>query len=170
MKRIYFLDSSVAIKLAAEKNEKNWERIRSIFPAGGSFHMTTFCFYETLRRFKSKLRTLKKSEPTNSALQKYLGSSSLFLHYVSRGRIELDDEFRLTDNGTMQKCGRLAKKHDLDLSDALQILTVKDGRFRKLTPTLVTDDKDLAAAAKIENILVWFLREQPLPPESPITE
>jgi hypothetical protein len=51
---------------------------------------------------------------------------------------------------------KIAKRYELDLSDALQLVTIKQ-RFGKLKPKplLITADSALAAAAQKEGIEIW---------------
>ncbi len=62
---------------------------------------------------------------------------------------------------------RTAEKHGLDLSDAFQIHSVKEGFFSKMsggsTTILVTADRELAKAAKAEGLRVWNIMEEPAP-------
>ena len=90
----------------------------------------------------------------------YLGQCWLLLAYL-RGkpkRIHIDDP-EIESLETFRRAEELAKKHDLDLSDALQLLTIKHGKFRKLVKEsktlLITADGSLAKAAEIEGLLVW---------------
>ena len=60
----------------------------------------------------------------------------------------------------------LAKKYDVDLSDALQIVTVRDGQFknsaRESKTVLATADGGLVKAAKNEDLWFWNVIECPI--------
>lgn len=70
-----------------------------------------------------------------------------------------------------QPCGSsdpaAAEKHGLDLSDAFQIHSVKEGFFSNMCGDsktyLVTADKKLAKAARAEELRVWSVLEEPAP-------
>ena len=61
----------------------------------------------------------------------------------------------------------IATRHSLDLSDAFQILSVKEGFFSGLVheseTILVTADQELSKAAKREGIRVWYFMKEPIP-------
>ena len=62
---------------------------------------------------------------------------------------------------------RTAETHGLDLSDAFQIHSVKEGFFSKMSEDsktiLVTADRGLAKAARAEGLRVWNIMEEPAP-------
>ena len=55
------------------------------------------------------------------------------------------------------------------MSDALQLLSVKHGKFYKLTEesktVLITSDQSLAKAAKAEGLRVWNPEKESEPPD-----
>jgi predicted nucleic acid-binding protein len=61
----------------------------------------------------------------------------------------------------------ISDKYSLDLSDAFQILSVKEGYFSALidesSTILVTADEALAKAARSEGIRSWYFLEEPEP-------
>lgn len=61
----------------------------------------------------------------------------------------------------------LVERTSLDLSDAIQIISVKEGYFSHLVndskTVLVTADKALAAAARAEGLRVWSAMEESPP-------
>ncbi len=62
---------------------------------------------------------------------------------------------------------RTAEAHGLDLSDAFQIHSVKEGFFSRLSGDsktfLVTADRELAKAARAEGLRVWSILDDPAP-------
>jgi hypothetical protein len=64
---------------------------------------------------------------------------------------------------------KFAENHGLDVSDALQLLSVKYGKFYKLAKesktVLITSDRSLAKAAKAEGLRVWNLEKETEPPD-----
>ena len=61
----------------------------------------------------------------------------------------------------------LARKHKIDVSDAFQIVSVKKHYFSRpefrSKPILITADKPLADAARMEKIHVWYCVHEPEP-------
>jgi hypothetical protein len=70
------------------------------------------------------------------------------------------DDVQLADLAVFTKTEEIAKRYDLDLSDALQLVTIKQ-RFGMLVgrskPLLITADGALACAAEREGISVQRL-------------
>jgi predicted nucleic acid-binding protein len=62
---------------------------------------------------------------------------------------------------------RTAEKHKIDLSDAFQIHTVKEGFFSNLSAgsktILVSADRDLVKAARAEGLRVWSILDESPP-------
>ena len=62
---------------------------------------------------------------------------------------------------------RISERHDLDLSDAFQIVSLKEGFFSVLSgdsqTILVTGDEALAQAARDEGLRVWDVLREPAP-------
>ena len=62
---------------------------------------------------------------------------------------------------------RISERHDLDLSDAFQIVSLKEGFFSVLSgesqTVLVTGDQALAEAAREEGLRVWNVLTEPPP-------
>ncbi len=76
-------------------------------------------------------------------------------------------DIELHSPGVIMEVRRIADTYDLDFSDAFQILSIRDGIFSHLTngskSILVTADKNLARAAKAEDLRVWFVMDEPPP-------
>jgi len=96
-------------------------------------------------------------------MDEYLASTRGLLratHSFSKphGKIEIDEKV-LSDISTHSNVEQLAKDNKLDLSDALQLYTIKQGKYSHLGPesasVLITADKKLAAAARRMGIRVW---------------
>ena len=73
----------------------------------------------------------------------------------------------LHDPRVLKSARELAKHHSLDLSDAFQILCVKEGRYSRLVnrsrTVLVTADEALAKAARKEGVKSWYCLGEPEP-------
>jgi len=79
------------------------------------------------------------------------------------------DELDIDSLETFLFAEESAKLYRLDLSDALQLVTVKHGKFCKLgqksDTVLITSDQPLAEAAKAEGLRVWNCEKEPAPPD-----
>jgi len=73
----------------------------------------------------------------------------------------------LHDATVLESAQRLAQRYSLDLSDAFQILCVKEGRYSHLVDrsqtVLVTADEALARAARSEGVKAWYCLGEPEP-------
>lgn len=122
-------------------------------------YTTPFCFYETLNVLKVKWmyrNLITKAEYTEAAFRLVAWFGASTLHAKD---IDIEDPiifFRVRE---------LAKRHSLDLSDAFQILSVKEGYFSHLIndsqTVLVTADEGLAKAARIEGVKSWYCLGEP---------
>jgi predicted nucleic acid-binding protein len=74
------------------------------------------------------------------------------------GKLEID-EVKLLSIGGISSVKAIAKKYKLDWSDALQLETIKKGKYAHFAgesrSILITADDALAQAARAENIRVW---------------
>ena len=152
---VSYLDASAAVKLVLR--EPGFGNLRKYLHLRGSL-ITTLCFAEALGVLKRKWLHHQLSD------EQYLGRCYLLVHGC---RITLEDT-GLEDQQTFMKASQIARKHKLDLSDALQLLTVKYGKFRHLVAEsktlLITADRDLASAAEAEGLRVWNCETEPTPP------
>jgi len=117
-------------------------------------YTTPFCFYEALSVLKVKWayrKALTKVEYTDAAfrLVAWFEASTRYAHDID-----------LKDSIVFSKVRSLAERHSLDLSDAFQILSVKEGHFSHLInqsqTVLVTADEALAIAARAEGVKSWY--------------
>jgi len=83
-------------------------------------------------------------------------------------RIRTDNIDLFTPEG-LEATEELARRHHLDLSDALQLETILRGTFRYFAedsrPILITADSRLASAAEAEGIRAWRCHTEPPPVE-----
>lgn len=101
----------------------------------------------------------------NWVRMRYLDASALVKLVVDEGdHAHVRLFFHSTTNFAATSTGLasvevLAKKHSLDLSDALQLETILRGKYGHLGPNsasvLVTADRKLAKAAEIEGVRAW---------------
>lgn len=160
MIRIWFLDASALVKLVAREPDSG--PLRGIFlGSASSFHTNLFCVAEALGVLKVKWLFRKEISE-----QQYFEFSDLLLAYVRNQTIHLD-ETDLDDNAVLGETEALARRHKLDLSDALQLYTLQSGSFKSFagesTPLLITADADLAQAGRSEGIRVWNCIKEPVP-------
>ena len=148
-----------AVKLAVK--EPGYENVRHHFQKHRRHYMTSLCFAEALGALKGKVHRKELSR------EEYFDACYLLISYLREGRFHLDETLRIIP-ATFMEAENLAKKYDVDLSDALQILTVRDGQFRNWTggskTVLATADDALAKAAKKEDLRVWNVLDSPEPP------
>jgi len=153
-------DTSAVIKVFTP--EDGSDLVRDYFYNRSPTKYTTpFCFYEVLNVLKSKWlyrSVLTKDEYTTAAFKvvAWFGASSRYIRDID-----------LKDPIIFSKVRELTKRHALDLSDAFQILSVKEGYYSGLAndsqTVLVTADKNLAKAARIEGVKSWYCLGEPEP-------
>jgi predicted nucleic acid-binding protein len=98
---------------------------------------------------------LKKEIPR----EQYFFACYMLISYLEGKRIRIDDEPKFDSVQTFMRVQKFAENHNLDVSDALQLLSVKHGKFCKLAKesktVLITSDRSLANAAVAEGLRVW---------------
>ncbi len=152
--RANFFDASALVKVYSR--EPGSKVVRDYFLSRAPARYTTpFCFYETLNILKSKWKYQGKM----SEAQYHKAASDLIVWYsrarITRNLIDVD----LTAPDVLRMVQNMAQKYSLDLSDALQIVSVKFGPFSRLIDesqtVLVTADRGLAVAARAEGLRAW---------------
>lgn len=158
-KHITYFDASAAVKLAVE--EPGSAHVRQHFQKHYRHYMTSLCFAEALGALKGKVQRKELS------LEKYFYACSLLIDCLRARRFELEETLKISPE-TFSETEKLAKKHGLDLSDALQLVTVRDGKFKnwgwECKTVLATADQALAKAAKEEGLRAWYVMDSPEPP------
>jgi predicted nucleic acid-binding protein len=128
-----------------------------------SFSITSFCLFEAFGVLKRKM--LREEIPR----KQYFFACYMLISYLEAKRIRIDDEPKFDSVQTFMRVQKFAENHDLDVSDALQLLSVKHGNFCKLSEesktVLVTSDRSLAKAAVAEGLRVWNLEKESEPPD-----
>jgi predicted nucleic acid-binding protein len=156
-----YLDASAAVKLVLE--ERGSDHLRNYFNDRAGFFITSLCLAEALGVLKRKKL---KRELSGT---KYLDKCYLLLAHVRHKRVHIED-IQISSLDVFPKIEEIAQRHDLDLSDSLQLVSVKHGRFSKLAQSsktlLITADCDLASAAKAEGLCVWNCEVEATPPNS----
>jgi predicted nucleic acid-binding protein len=153
-----YLDASAAVKLVVP--ELGSDRIKAYFADRRSF-ITGFCLAEALGVLKRKMLKSQFSR------DHYFDKCFMLLSYVQMERINIDEP-EISSIETFQRAEDFARRHSLDLSDALQLVGLKYGRFchfvQDSKSLLITADRSLAAAARAEGLQVWNCEEAPGPP------
>lgn len=153
MAKPIFLDASVIVKLVVD--EKGSGQVRKyldvlMHPSLGRF-TTNFCFFESLSVLKGKWCYKKEISK-----KEYIRCCKRLFAY-KKGRIKIK-EYPLQNSRDFQKLERLVEKYNIDVSDALQLLSIKETILAKFAgeseTTLITADKNLAESAKKEGIKV----------------
>jgi predicted nucleic acid-binding protein len=156
--RAVFFDASALVKLYVPEPKSH--EVKAFFSSEPTKFTTTFCFYEAMSIMKSKW---KKSLITQD---EYLESCfRLAAWFGHNDRYNRNPD--LTDAKTLCDARDLAKSHGLDMSDALQLLTVRDGTYSSFgegsRTVFVTADRELARVAKEIGLKTWNVLDEPAP-------
>jgi len=150
---IYFLDASALVKLVIQ--EDGSPALSEFIEKGGPFYTTLICFGEALGVLKRK-RFAKNGVLTQEA---YIATTNYLRSLFTSNVVHLEGP-EITAHAVFFESADLSDKYGIDLSDALQIVTVRASRI--VGATLITADEALANAARAERIIVWdCLREAP---------
>ena len=153
-----YLDASALVKVVIDEGDH--EPVRSFFIANTNLGATSLCVMEALGVLKAKWTYSRITEDT------YFKASRQLVQYASGKKIEVEDIGLFSFQGLDAVQAR-AKKHGLDLSDALQLETILRGKYAHLGPNsasvLITADAGLASAAAAEGVRVWNCIKDPQP-------
>lgn len=145
-----YLDASALVKVVVDEGDH--EPVRTFFQKNVNLGATSLCVMEALGVLKAKWTHGRISE------DRYFDASRQLIGYALGKKIEVEDVGLFTFQG-LNAVQALAKKHSLDLSDALQLETILRGKYAHLGPNsasvLITADAGLAAAATAERVRVW---------------
>jgi predicted nucleic acid-binding protein len=145
-----YLDASALVKLVVDEGDH--QRVRDFFNANINFATTSFCLAEALGVIKAKWMHGRLTQ------NQYLTAARRLILLAWEERLEIDSVDLFTPEG-QEATEALARRHMLDLSDALQIETILHGRYSPLAANsasvLITADRGLAIAAQREGIRVW---------------
>ncbi|MBU0730253.1 MAG: type II toxin-antitoxin system VapC family toxin [Proteobacteria bacterium] len=151
----YYLDASALIKLYI--SEKRSEIVNKLVAKQSQIYTTTLCVAEALRVFK-RVHLVKQKPPNTKA---YANCCLDLISTINDENIIIDDQSFL-DRETYEETEKLILKYEIDLSDMLQILSIKSSlpQRSEIKTFLITDDEGLFCAAKCENINTIWLRDQ----------
>lgn len=158
--RANFFDASALAKVFSQEYDSR--QLAEYFHNHAATKFTTpFCLYETPNILKSKWMyrgELNKSE--------YLEASFKLIAWYGAATRHVRD-LELSDPHILRKTREIAEKYTLDLSDSVQLLTVKEGEYSFFVDDsetlLVTADKHLAEAAKEEGLKTWYCMGDGIP-------
>lgn len=154
-----YLDACAAVKLVIP--ERGSENLNAYFAEHG-LSISSFCLFEAFGVLKRKMR---KKEITRD---QYFYACYMLISHLRGRRVRIEDP-DIESVATFIQAQNFAQDHDLDLSDALQLLSVKHGKFCKLAKesktVLITSDGALAKAAKTEGLRVWNCEKESEPPD-----
>ncbi len=160
--RANYLDASAIIKVVVA--EPDSLPVTEYFKGPHAFYMTSLCLAEALGVLKAKY--FSHQHITHITEKGYLNRSYLLTQYVKNGRIKLD-EVPITDPQVFEEVETIVKKYQIDISDALQIVTIRKGKFSNTVgesqSLLITADGELAKAARNERLNVWDCVREPSP-------
>jgi predicted nucleic acid-binding protein len=146
----HFFDASAAVKLVL--NEDGCEKVRNYFATKhGGYWMTDVCLVEALSVLKRNKKKLGQSS--------YLGRCFMLISYIRHGRIGIV-ETQLQKVSIWNETEKFSKKYyKLDVSDALQIVTLQTHFTKSFSEDsetiLITADYEFAKAARNEGLRVW---------------
>jgi len=159
--KAHYLDASALVMLVVD--EDGAPALRDYYDKHSTFCTTPLCLAEALGVLKRKW--LRDKQLTTD--QYYRAAQYLIAHAWGE-RIRLND-VGLVDPRVHVEVERQARAYGLDLSDALQLETLKHGYFSAAlvgpsAPVLITGDRGLASAATAEKIRVWNCKTSAEPP------
>jgi predicted nucleic acid-binding protein len=154
-----YLDASALVKLYVD--EPYSDGVRAFMNAHPKpFNTTSLCFAEAFTVFKRKW--LDKDLTTEA----YLNATSRLRIAAWRKEIQVHD-FGLMDPSIQAEVDEIVASHHIDVSDALQLLTIlkerHSGLVHQSASVLVTADKGLSAAAVAKGVKVWNCAVEPAP-------
>jgi len=152
---IYFTDASALIKLFIE--EKGSTELRRFVSQCGVIYTTALCFGEALGVMKRK-RFFEKS----LSQDQYISASNNLRAHISSNIIKFVEGGDLTNRDIFFEAADLSDMHEIDLSDALQIVLVS--RSKIVGATLISADKGLVEASRKSGISAWNCETEPAPP------
>jgi len=156
----YFLDASVMLKLV--KNEAGSDRMREICGRETWIRTTWICVAETYGVLKKKFK-----DPNE-----YLKRLHDFQDWLDRS-IEIEKQVERRHVESFHEAESLMKRWRFDFSDAMQLVTLKEGIYAELNrsksaPVLVTSDKKMINAAKDQGIKFWNPAKTDPPPKTKV--
>jgi predicted nucleic acid-binding protein len=156
--RTHLIDASALVKLVIY--EEGSEVVREYLQKATVFSTTSLCFAEALGVLKKKL------DRKDITQKEYLAAIDLLITVVQHETLHIDP-IGITDPAVFSDIERMVKEYSLDVSDALQLVTLRKGFYSGMTgeskQILITGDGALADAAAKEGFRVWNCMKDPPP-------
>jgi predicted nucleic acid-binding protein len=145
-----FLDASAIVKLVIdEKGSDQLRKYLEVLHHPCFMFTTNFCFFESLSVLKRKWCTGEMNK------KEYIDCCRLLFAYKKNNTIRIE-EYPLQNLRDFQKLECLFEKHNIDVSDCLQLLSIKETMLSIFAggseTTLITTDRGLAKSAKKEGV------------------
>lgn len=151
-------DASALVKIWID--EADCEPVRKHFSQSSTKYTTLFCYFETLSVLKGKW---KRKDISKEAYLKAAFAVTAWFQANSKRVKDID----FNAPTTFLRTKEIVEKYNIDLSDAFQILSVKEGYFSPMIngsrTLLVTADEKLAKAAEAEGLRTWNCISSPAP-------
>lgn len=160
LEKIYYYDASVLVKLFLNEDGSNVVRQHRRNPEHKlPFYTTSLCFAETLVVLKMKY---VRKEITQ---EQYLDAGDYLISCIREEDIQIAN-IDITDEKIFEEVEEIVSHHNIDISDAFQIVTIKQDYSSKelqMPAILITADRGLAKAARAEDLQVWDCMTEPAP-------
>jgi predicted nucleic acid-binding protein len=148
----YLFDASSLIKLVIP--EEGYEEVRNCFDNNRLWNWSTnICYAEALSELKLKHRYQEITRVD------YIYACDILTSHVRQRRMKILD-IELRQANVWRETERLAREHDIDLTDALQLTALKSGPIDwyadQAKATLVTANENLHQAAAKEGLRSWL--------------
>jgi predicted nucleic acid-binding protein len=152
-------DASALVKRYID--EPGSDVLRAYWNTQATRYTTPFCLYETLGVLKRHKLNGKVTK------ERYLLAATDLVAWFRASHSRIHD-LEFTSRDVFANAKELAEHHDLDLSDAFQLLSLKAGYFSHFiagsATLLVTADEALALAARGMGLSVWDCLRETVPP------
>ncbi len=156
----HYLDASVASKIFTK--EDRWRVIDTYVRENDNYHfwITEFVYYEILNVLKQQWQRNQIS------LDRYHSGIYELNSCIDEGLIQIDDDVDVKDLKHHLTIREIVNVYKIDYSDALQLITVLEGRWKnsvyECKTVFVSADSDLVEAARSLKMRVWhFGKEKP---------
>jgi len=145
----YYLDASALVKLVV--NEPGVNDVRRYFNTNSGACTTFVSFVEALGVLKRKWQDNWQDADYQKAVE------GLQIPVYGK-KLELDD-ISLANPEIFQEVAVFSQLHNLDFADALQLYTIKKGKYSPFTAgsntRFICADRDLVRAARMNKVLTW---------------
>jgi predicted nucleic acid-binding protein len=159
--KAHYLDASAMVMLLVDEADCDCAPVRRLFDAEPEFCSTPLCLAEALGVLKKKWDQKRLTD------DEYFRAAQQLIVHAWSGKVRVDD-LALFDPAVFAQVEKKGRAHGLDVSDALQLETIKKGYFSRAfvggsAAVLITGDDELARAAAAEGIRVWDCKREPRP-------